>query len=181
MVTRGLRKLAATAMCTGALSVMSPRTTATAYMPAATATQRAVLAASLLRAGFEPPAADGQTLLLSVTAADIDADGDLDVVGNDGSLDLIVWGNDGTGHLTRRYPKRSSPGGWNPAGETVDGQPEGLTVLAQFGSPSLDLSDGASSFISTPSRWRAPPATSSPRPSFTSTRIPRAPPSFIFL
>ena len=32
-------------------------------------------------------------------AEDIDADGDLDVVANDGSLDLIVWTNDGSGRL----------------------------------------------------------------------------------
>ena len=35
-------------------------------------------------------------------ANDIDADGDLDVVANDGSLELLVWINDGTGRLTRR-------------------------------------------------------------------------------
>jgi len=182
MVTGTLRKLAAPAMCAGALCVMSPLPTGTAYLSAAAAMQPAVLVpASLMRAGFEPPAADGQTLLLSVTAADIDADGDLDVVGSDGSLDLIVWANDGTGHLTRRYPKRSSPGGWSPAGETVDGQPMTSIVLAQLGALSLDLSARTSSSISTPSQWRAPPATSSLQPQSASTRTPRAPPFLLFL
>src|SRR6266851_5314869 len=180
MVTKGLQTFVAVAMCAGALRVTSPAAT-TGSTPTE-ATQRPVLApVFLLRSGLEPPAADGQTLLLSVTAADIDADGDLDVVGSDGSLNLIVWANDGTGRLTRRYPRDSSSGGWTPTGATVDGQPDGSTVLALFGSPSLDSSDGGSSFFSTPSQWRAPPGTSSPQPQFASTRIPRAPPSLLLL
>jgi hypothetical protein len=48
-----------------------------------------------------PPIEPGRRVV-SVVAADIDGDGDLDVVANDGSLDLLVWVNDGTGHLTRK-------------------------------------------------------------------------------
>lgn len=42
--------------------------------------------------------------LVRAVATDIDADGDLDVVASDGSLDLTVWVNDGTGHFTRKDP-----------------------------------------------------------------------------
>ena len=36
-----------------------------------------------------------------VVADDVDRDGDIDVVASLGSLDLIVWTNDGAGHFTR--------------------------------------------------------------------------------
>lgn len=49
--------------------------------------------------------------LVAVVASDIDADGDLDLIASDGSLDLLVWINDGAGHLTRRYAQR--PRGWS--------------------------------------------------------------------
>jgi hypothetical protein len=42
--------------------------------------------------------------LVSAVAADVDADGDLDVVATDGSLDLLVFVNDGNGRYTRREP-----------------------------------------------------------------------------
>jgi hypothetical protein len=37
-----------------------------------------------------------------VVADDIDRDGDIDVVASDGTLDLLVWENDGAGHFSRR-------------------------------------------------------------------------------
>src|SRR5215831_1745840 len=50
--------------------------------------------------------------LVSIVTADIDADGDLDVVASDSALQLHVWVNDGAGHFTLRIPARSS--GWQP-------------------------------------------------------------------
>src|SRR5262245_9677524 len=49
-------------------------------------------------------AADEQ--LVRVVAYDIDNDNDLDVVASDGTLDLLVWENDGAGHLTRKPAAR---------------------------------------------------------------------------
>ncbi len=46
--------------------------------------------------------------MVSVVTADIDADGDVDIVASDGSLDLLVWVNDGDGHFTRQSPRRST-------------------------------------------------------------------------
>lgn len=62
---------------------------------------------SLLPADLVLPATDRGRIVRAV-AADIDADGDLDVVSNDASLALTVWVNDGTGHLTRRAPGHSA-------------------------------------------------------------------------
>jgi hypothetical protein len=51
----------------------------------------------------EIPTAD----LVAAVTADIDADGDLDVVATDQALNLLVWVNDGSGHLTRQRPRHS--------------------------------------------------------------------------
>jgi hypothetical protein len=50
--------------------------------------------------------------IVSVVTADIDDDGDLDVVASDGSLDLVVLVNDGAGHLSLKHPSHSE--GWQP-------------------------------------------------------------------
>ena len=44
---------------------------------------------------------------VSIVAADIDADGDIDVVASDSSLHLHIWVNDGSGHFTARQPEKS--------------------------------------------------------------------------
>ena len=58
--------------------------------------------------------------VVALAASDIDDDGDLDLVASDGSLDLLVWLNDGAGHMTRRYGHQS--GGWrhDPADASND-------------------------------------------------------------
>jgi hypothetical protein len=48
--------------------------------------------------------ADAPEPLTSVVVADIDRDGDADVVATDGALHLFVWLNDGTGRLTQQQP-----------------------------------------------------------------------------
>ena len=55
-----------------------------------------------LPAGFAA-SVDGATSarFVRVVADDVDQDGDLDVVASVGSLDLMVWQNDGAGHFTR--------------------------------------------------------------------------------
>ena len=61
-------------------------------------------AAALIAAlpqGLTLPSVPPSWQIVSMIADDIDADGDLDVVTNDGSLNLVVWINDGTGRLSR--------------------------------------------------------------------------------
>src|SRR4051812_28450804 len=65
-----------------------------------------------LPGGLRPTGIDSGSLVCLV-AADIDGDGDLDVVAADGSLRLIVWTNDGSGHLRRQAPRQTRTG-WQP-------------------------------------------------------------------
>ena len=55
-----------------------------------------------LPAGFAATVDRATTgLFVRVVAGDIDRDGDIDVVAIVGTLDLLVWTNDGAGHFTR--------------------------------------------------------------------------------
>lgn len=181
MLPRRLRPVAAFRVCAALLCLTRPHAIPTSDTWAADVLPPLATPSSVLPAGLAPPGADGR-LLVSVIAADIDADGDLDVVGSDGSLDLIVWNNDGTGHLTRKDPQRSTPGGWESSGATLDDQPATSTVAAQFGGMSLRLNASALSFNSHLSPWRAAASPSHRQPQFAPTRIPRAPPaSFLFV
>src|SRR5215831_9778899 len=47
---------------------------------------------------------DASEPLTSVVVADIDRDGDADVVATDAALHLFVWLNDGTGRFTQQQP-----------------------------------------------------------------------------
>lgn len=56
-----------------------------------------------------------------VVAGDVDRDGDIDVVASLGSLDLIVWTNDGAGHFTRLASSAHTALQNQPPAPTVDG------------------------------------------------------------
>ena len=58
-----------------------------------------------------------------VVAGDVDRDGDIDVVASLGSLDLIVWTNDGAGHFTRLASSSHTALQNQPLAPTVDGNP----------------------------------------------------------
>jgi len=177
MLHKRVRPFATFGVCAALLCLTTPRAIPTADAWAAlTILRPLVTPASVLPAGLAPPGADGRRLLVSVIAADIDDDGDLDVVGSDGSLNLIVWDNDGTGRLTRKDPSPAAPGGWESSGTTVDDRPATSIVAAQFGGTSIHLNAGALSFNSRLSPWRAAASRSHPQPQFALTRIPRAPP-----
>ena len=115
-------------------------------------------------------------LLTAVVAADIDADGDLDVVASDSALELHVWVNDGTGHFTRRDPTHSRSLDPLPADPAIDGRAVSIESFTQSNPPLVSVdrrltawSLDASTFSLT--RLAAPPSTDHP-----STRVPRAPP-----
>ena len=66
-------------------------------------------ASAALPQGFVLPASDVDVKVSSLVAADVDADGDLDIVASErvgGSLAILVWENDGAGRLTRRQPSQ---------------------------------------------------------------------------
>ena len=56
-----------------------------------------------------------------VVAGDVDRDGDIDVVASLGSLDLVVWTNDGAGHFTRLASSSHTGLQSQPLAPTVDG------------------------------------------------------------
>lgn len=58
---------------------------------------------------------------VSVVADDVDQDGDLDVVASVGSLDLLVWQNDGAGHFTRLPSSQRRALQTQPPPPAVDG------------------------------------------------------------
>jgi hypothetical protein len=79
--------------------------------------------AASLPDSLKPPSIDLSRTFLSLIAADIDADGDLDVVGIDEFRKLVVWENDGTGHLTRKHPTQRDGAGASRALPWVIDQP----------------------------------------------------------
>lgn len=72
--------------------------------------------------------------VVALAASDIDDDGDLDLVASDGSLELLVWINDGAGHMTRRYGRHSS--GWlnDPSDASNDTAQGTVSAVASAGS-----------------------------------------------
>ena len=62
--------------------------------------------------GFVLPASDAGVRVSSFVTADLDADGDLDIVAAelsaDGLVGIVVWVNDGTGRLTREAAETRS-------------------------------------------------------------------------
>lgn len=135
------------------------------------------LLAAALPSVLSPPAMIPGSRLVSMIAEDIDADGDLDVVANDGSLDLIVWTNDGSGQLSRQQGRghdgiRSEPAAPAVAGDVARSD---TAVPSAFGSLAIDARVSEMVEARRPlSRHRASSRLSS---AFVSTRTPRGPPA----
>lgn len=91
------------------------------------------LAAQLVlsNAGLTMPAAELPTSWQRALVFDIDADGDEDFVANVGSVNLGVWLNDGSGHLSRAQAS-VSPTQWAPEPPTpsYDHQVPSLVALS---------------------------------------------------
>jgi hypothetical protein len=87
---------------------------------------------------LRPAPVDG-SLVVSIVAADIDGDGDLDVIATDRLLQLIVWTNDGSGHFTRQQPRHTHTD-WEPTpiSPTVDDRESGSLTFVQTDVPFLD-------------------------------------------
>ena len=70
-----------------------------------------------------------------VVADDVDRDGDIDVVASLGSLDLMVWTNDGAGHFTRVASSPHPAFQTQPPAPSVDGQSLTSSEWIQNGQP----------------------------------------------
>jgi len=128
------------------------------------------LPAALSALGVEPDS------FVSAVVADIDADGDLDLVASDSSLQLHVWVNDGRGHFTAQPPVQSTSWNGESSGPSVDARPIRQESSTQNDPPTVR--DVAPVLYTTGGSAK----TFSPRPTRTdaadrSTRTPRAPPA----
>jgi hypothetical protein len=125
-----------------------------------------------LRVAFAEP----DTHLVAIVAADIDADGDLDVVASDSALHLYVWMND-AGHLRQKQPARSSSLQPEPPGPTIERGTAPPPVPTQKDPRSLRAGTEIDPVLVAPMR-RATAA--SPRavvPAMFAAHTPRAPPT----
>ena len=150
-------------------------------VPAALTTRPAFAAADLtatLPAALQAPVVPPSLQLVSMVAHDVDADGDLDVVASDGSLDLIVWINDGTGQLTRHAADKARPRPHLLDGLRLSPRSNGpsIVVVSSPATPLLNALRAADR--PTASARRAATSTTLPITLFSSTRSPRGPPSF---
>jgi hypothetical protein len=114
--------------------------------------------------------------VVSVVTADIDADGDLDVVASDSKLDLFVWVNDGQGHLSRRPFRHSTTWQSEPADPTLHDPARVPTVSLQNEPPSVGLDTRVAFGIRDPAARAPRAAVQAIAAAPVSTRIPRAPP-----
>ncbi len=95
--------------------------------------------------GLQWPTGDANSPVVDAVAADIDADGDLDIVANQGSLELVVWFNDGTGRLTRATATPSAgPHAFSTSPGFADPTP-GTTLSVTTAAPCFDLAVPATS------------------------------------
>jgi hypothetical protein len=100
--------------------------------------------AKQLPAGFVLPPSDVDLKISSLVAADLDADGDLDIVAADaanGSVDILVWVNDGGGRLTRKQPERPKTLGAGPQEPSVDRQQTTIVASIQPDTPGTQTAD----------------------------------------
>lgn len=163
-----------------ALQAIDSHSSATTTLSVALAVRRDVPARALPM-GLQAPSIEPNRRVVSILAADIDADGDLDVVATDTSLELLVWTNDGSGRLTRKQPRRSS-------GFQLQSEPESPSVAQQKAETVLSIQNNTLS-IGADSRACAfvtdveSLVTRSPfhvvAASLFGARIPRAPPSVV--
>jgi len=126
-----------------------------------------------LRAALDEP--DAQ--LVAVVAADIDADGDLDVVASDSTLQLHVWVNDGAGHLRRKRPARSSSLQPEPPGPTITHGTPLSPVPTQKDPRSLRAATVVHPAALAPMRGTPPASSDAALPATRAAHTPRAPPT----
>ena len=136
-------------------------------------------AAKQLPEGFVLPASDVNLNVASLVAADLDADGDLDIVAADSSsgfLNIVVWVNDGAGKLTRKSPRHTGNFGSEPLAPSVDQEETTLVLSIQPNAPAIAAA-GVNAWLTLPSRPRDLPASPDVPSAALSTLRSRSPPS----
>src|SRR5215471_7652996 len=96
--------------------------------------------AGQLPQGFTLPSSDVNLSVSSLITADLDADGDLDIVAADrsnGGIGIVVWVNDGAGRLTRKTPSSNGNLASEPASPSLDEHQATVMVSVQPDGPAL--------------------------------------------
>jgi hypothetical protein len=126
---------------------------------------------------LSPPVLKPGSRLVSMVAEDIDADGDLDVVASDGTLNLIVWTNDGSGRLSPRQGHDVAVLQSEP--DDPDFSHSSRTADSLVPSASVSLEIGPRSFGPAPNQslLLADRSVLAPASPIASTRAPRGPPA----
>jgi hypothetical protein len=138
-------------------------------------------AANELPDGFILPPSDAQLPVAALIAADLDADGDLDIVATnsaDGLVGIVVWVNDGTGQLTRKAPKRVSDLGNDPAPPWLARHDGASNVSIQPHGHALQSTDGPG-WLTLPSSRCLAAATTAAESALPRARRSRAPPDLL--
>jgi hypothetical protein len=135
-----------------------------------------IVDAPLRETALQLPGVEPGTKVVAAALADIDADGDLDLIASDGTLDLLVWSNDGSGHFTRKYPVHAPADGWFSRDGTLDPTSGTLPASVLRGGGASVLPPNREPRPFDPREWRVEPAAASPHPRPHLTRASRAPP-----
>lgn len=130
-----------------------------------------------LPSGVRQSLLESGNVVVSAIAADIDADGDIDVVATDGSLDLLIFVNDGKGQFTRRRPAPRREAHTSAPAPDVERHEPFTDVYRPTAPPPLDADVRAVSFDPSPSSAVARLAADPAIDRAISRRRPRGPPS----
>src|SRR5262245_6434863 len=171
------RWLARLAVVAAALAVTSPSIPANARALASTGVLAPIHLPSQLPSALQASLSQQPVTLVSAVAADIDADGDLDIVGSDDQLALIVLVNDGQGHLSRRAPPR--PGSWQPepADPAVNDHGRAPHASVENDPPTARVDLAPAFGVRNPATFAPRGARPAVRPSAIDARASRAPPA----
>lgn len=133
-------------------------------------------AAKQLPNGFVLPSTDVDLKISSLVAADLDSDGDLDIVAADPAKgSIVVWVNDGAGRLTRKRPRQTKTLGSEPASPSVDDRHATVIASVQTDAPAVETIC-ANSWLSLPEQACELPLSASRASADRSTLRSRSPP-----
>jgi hypothetical protein len=120
--------------------------------------------------------AERASAAIAAVRFDVDDDGDLDIVGVDGALALLVWENDGAGRLTLKDPLELTALTSDAPDITLDTPSAADDSSDQSDTPSDGLARRCEPFVSPYSRPLTIERSAPLRSRTRSSRTPRAPP-----
>jgi len=136
----------------------------------------ALAASRQVPAGLATAPPDAAGALTSIVVADIDRDGDADVVATDDALHLFVWINDGTGRLTQQRPTPTGDGLGAAQGPGVERGTAASAPFAPTDPPTFDASAASWSADALPCAGRPGVGSNPDRRAAGSARRLRGPP-----